>query len=211
MVQKEATDIARKVYAEEAAKYGVAKVPNHTHNGYDSPRVSAWNLEQSQGSTGSITMSTDGQRYRIGINLKSGLSFAPCQIRFNGIVVNSTSAPTIRALVVGDAFVGPSFYQQPESSTSVNIGGIPQVVIQSSSYLLINNSGSGGLTRAQVSEGHIVSVTFPTSSDIVARATIPDLGLNTGATDSGPISEGDLVVDVELASGWHIIGNWQVC
>jgi hypothetical protein len=82
MVIKDATDAARKVYAEEAAKYGVAKVPLHTHNGLDSNKVNAWDLNHSQGSSGSITMATDGTRYRIGLNLKAALSFAPTQVRF---------------------------------------------------------------------------------------------------------------------------------
>jgi len=209
MVQKEIQSQFEKLYKQYATKYGVASVPRHTHNGFDAPKVNAWDLNQSQASTGSITMSTDGTRYRIGLNLKPGLSFAPSIVRFNGIVVNpSTAAPTIRALVCGDAFIGSSFYQQPESSTSVNIGGIPQVVIQSSSYILVNNSGAGPATQALTSEGHIISVTF--NGNIVARATIPDLGLNSGASDSGPVSAGDLLVDVELAANWHIIGNWQV-
>lgn len=209
MVRKEIEGMFPALYAQQATKYGVAEVPLHTHNGYDSNRVNAWDLNQSQASTGSITMSTDGTRYHIGLNLKPGISFAPSIIRFNGIVVNSTTSPTIRALVCGDGFIGPSFYQQPEtgSTTSVNVGGPPQVVIQSSSYILVNNSGSGPLTQALVSEGHIVSVTF--NSVVVARATIPDLD-NFGASDSGPIQDGDLLVDVELAAGWHIIGNWQV-
>lgn len=274
MVIKDATDAARRVYAEEASKYGVAKVPLHTHNGLDSDKVNAWDLNHSQASTGSITMATDGQRYRIGLNLKAALSFAPANVRFNGIAVYSlssftissssvtsgaiyqvngvrftvlatispgtilsTAGPgnaltatsgiltkvsgtgpstinfsnvsvtnTIRSLVVGDAFVGPSFYQQPESSSSVNIGGPPQVAIQSSSYILVNDSGAGTLTQASVSEGHIISVTFDGS--IVARGTIPDLA-DFGANDK-PIEGGDLLVDVTLLSGWSIIGNWQV-
>jgi len=208
MVKKDAADVARQVYEEEAAKYGVAKVPLHRHNGYDSPKISAWDIIPSQGSSGSITMATNGTRYRIGLNLKSGVSFAPTQIRFNGIAIHQTAGTTdIRALVCGDAFIGPSFYQQPGTATSTKVGGPPQVCVQSSSYILVNNSGSGPATQALASEGHIVSVTF--NSVIVARATIPDLG-DFGASDTGPLEGGNLLVDVTLSSGWQIIGNWQV-
>lgn len=39
LVKKTAEDTARKVYAEEATKYGVAKTPLHRHNGADSPTI----------------------------------------------------------------------------------------------------------------------------------------------------------------------------
>lgn len=39
MVQKDARDIAEKVYAEKGTSYGVAKVPLHYHNGIDSPTL----------------------------------------------------------------------------------------------------------------------------------------------------------------------------
>ena len=206
-MRKIAQEEAEKTYKLNATKYGVAKVPLHRHNGADSPRIRTQDIEHNLASTGSITMSTDGTAYRIGLNAKPGSGVSPSQIRFNGIVVNSTSSPTIRAIVVGDAYLGRSFYNQPNGSTAVDIGGAPQIVIQSSSYLMVNDSGSGSVTRAQVSEGHIVSVTSPVDGTVVARATIPDLGYyNTGT--GNPIQAGALIVEVELASGWHIIGNW---
>lgn len=39
LVRKTAEETARKVYAEEATKYGVAKTPLHRHNGADSPTI----------------------------------------------------------------------------------------------------------------------------------------------------------------------------
>lgn len=208
MVQKEIQSEFPKLYQQYATKFGVADVPLHTHNGLDSQRLKASDIVQSQAASGSITMSTDGQKYLIGLNTKPGSAFSPSVVRFNGIAVYpSTASPTIRALVVGDAFLGPSFYLQPESSTSVTVGGIPQVAVQSSSYILVNNSGAGPLTQALVSEGHIVSVTF--NGVVVARATIPDLGFyNTGTTN--PIENGALVVNAELETDWHIIGNFVI-
>lgn len=164
----------------------------------------------SQGASGSITFSTDGQRYRIGLNTKPGSAFSPSVIRFNGIAIRrggGGGSIDIRSLVVGDAFLGPSFYLQPESSTSVTIGGTPMTVIQSSSYILVNDSGSGPNTQASVSEGHIVSVIF--NGVVVARATIPDLEVFS-TEPGGPIQQGALIVDVELESNWEIIGNFVI-
>lgn len=210
LVRKEIETMFPQLYSQQATKYGVAKVPLHVHNGFDAPQIKQSNIIQSQAASGSITMSTNGQRYEIGLNIKPGSPFTPSTIRFNGIAVHSTTSPAItpdiRSLVCGDAFLGPSFYLQPESSSSVTIGGNPQVVIQSSSYILVNNSGAGPATQASVSEGHIVSVTF--NGNIVARATIPDQD-QYGAID-GPIKDGNLLVDVTLATNWHIIGNFVI-
>lgn len=208
MVQKEIEVQFPKLYQQYADKYGVASVPLHTHNGFDSPKVNAWDLTHSQAASGSITMATNGQRYEIGLNIaKSGTSFAPSQIRFNGIAIKGSGATGIRALVVGDAFIGPSYYLQPLSSSSVTIGGPAQVCVQSSSYILVNDSGAGNPTAALASEGHIVSVEFP-GGTVVARATIPDLG-DFGANDK-PLLGGNLLVDVTLATGWSIIGNFVI-
>lgn len=207
-VQKEIQTQFPKLYQQYADKYGVASVPLHTHNGIDSPRVKAWNLEPSQAASGSITMATNRQRYEIGLNVaKAATSFAPSQIRFNGIAIKGSGATGIRALVQGDAFIGASYYLQPLSSSSVTIGGPTQVCVQSSSYILVNDSGSGNPTAALASEGHIVSVEFP-GGTVVARATIPDLG-DYGANEQ-PIQGGNLIVDVTLATGWSIIGNFVI-
>lgn len=212
LVTQQATKIAQQVYTQHATKYGVSVTPLHTHNGSDSPRVKQSDIIASFGTTGTITMSTDGQRYSIGLNTQNS-AFAPSNIRFNGIVVNSTSSPTIRSMCVGDAYLGNSFYLQPVagSSTAVTIGGPAQVVVQSSSYILVNNSGSGPATQALSDQGHIVSVTF--NGSIVARATICDLGDFQNLTrfsESDPIVNGNLQIDVELASGWSIIGNFTI-
>lgn len=207
LVQKEIDTQFPKLYKQYADKYGVASVPLHTHNGLDSPKIKEWDLQHSQAASGNITMATNNQRYTIGLNIKPGTSFRPSQIRFNGIAIHQTAGTTdIRALVVGDAFIGPSYYLQPLAASSVTVGGPPQVCIQSSSYILVNDSGAGPLTQALASEGHIVSVTF--NSVIVARATIPDLG-DFGANND-PLLGGNLLVDVTLTSGWQIIGNFVI-
>lgn len=274
LVQKEARAIAEQVYDEKAAKYGVAKVPLHRHNGFDSPQVRIQDIAGIVGTSGRITMATDNQRYYIGLNSAPGVGVTPSSVRLNGIAVYSESTFTIssstigagavytveglsftvltgispgtslvtagpggaltstsgtltklsgsgpstvnfsnvsvsnliRSLVVGDAFIGNSFYNQPDTDSTVVVGGDPQVVVQSSSNIVVNDSGSGPATQALSSEGHIVSITF--NGVTVARATIPDLG-DFGANEE-PIQSGRLAVDVELEAGWSIIASWQV-
>lgn len=115
-----------------------------------------------------------------------------------------TSSITIRAMAIGDAFVGTSYYLQPFSTTSVTVGGPGQAVVQCCSAIVINDSGSGPVTQATAGEGHIIDVSFNGSA--VARATIPDLG-EFGA-DALPIQNGNLQVAVSLAAGWAIQGNF---
>lgn len=210
LVQKEATDIARKVYKEEANKYKIAQeVPLHRHNGFDAPKVKIQDLEGMMGTSGSIEMSTTNTRYFLGLNAATGFGITPSSVRFNGCAFrNPGGGIDVRSMVVGDAFIGTSFYYQPESSTSVTIGGKPQVVVQSSTALTLNHTGSGNPSILTVSEGHIVSVEFPANT-VVARATIPDLAQNAGA-DASPIQNGTLAIDVTLASGWSIIGNFML-
>lgn len=115
-----------------------------------------------------------------------------------------TSSITIRALAVGDAFIGTSYYLQPLSTTAVTVGGPGQAVIQCCSAMVVNGSGSGPATQATAGEGHIVDVSFNGSA--VARATIPDLG-DFGA-NALPIQSGNLQIAVSLAAGWAIQGNF---
>jgi len=118
-----------------------------------------------------------------------------------------TEAIGIRCHIVGNAQLGPTYYFQPQSSTSVKTGGPLQNVIQSSSALIIDSSVSVPVVRVIVSEGHLVSVEYP-SGTVVARATIPtDTNIPQTSKGYGP---GVVYVDVDLAAGWQIIGNFVV-
>ncbi len=48
LVQKDANDIAVKVYNELGTEFGVAKVPYHEHNGIDSPNIPFTNIANNQ-------------------------------------------------------------------------------------------------------------------------------------------------------------------
>lgn len=103
----------------------------------------------------------------------------------------------IRAQLIGNAQLGPSYYFQPQTSTSVQIGGQVQNVIQSSNMFLIDSSTSPVTVRDVVDEGHLIDVEYSTFG-IVARATITDF-------DSDSIS-----IQTSLAQGWTIVGNYVV-
>ena len=203
MVRKDAHDEATKVYKELGTRTGVARVPLHIHNGVDTPMIPQSSVIPNLRATGSITMATDGTRYRL------GLTFTPRAVSFNGIAIHRTGGTIdIRAHVNGDSQLGPSYYFQPQSGTSVITGGPLYNVIQSSNALLIDSSTSPVTVRAIVSEGHLVSVEY---GGVVARATIPNLstGVGDGLTGKG-YGEGYVFVDVTLAADWEIIGNFVV-
>lgn len=117
---------------------------------------------------------------------------------------STSSAPSTRAILVGSANLGPSFYFQPGSTTSVvtgniqypfvdpNIDGGTVVPLQSSMYFLATNSST--TYRGQPGEGHIVDVQY--SGNIYARATVTEF------------SRSKIVFNVSnLSSGWEIYAN----
>ena len=109
----------------------------------------------------------------------------------------------VRVNCMGSAQIGRNFYFQPQSSTSVQTGGTLQNIIQSASMFLIDSSTNPLTVRAISGEGHIVEVEYSvdygtTISTIVARSTISS------------ISPSYITVDVLLATGWEINGNYVV-
>lgn len=195
MVQKEARDVATQVYKELGTRTGVAVVPLHIHNGVDTPKIPQSSIIPNLRALGSITMSTDGTRYSL------GLTFTPTQVWFLGNAIHRTGGSIdIRAQVQGTAQIGPSYFFQPHSATAVTAGSNIHPVVQGSSYFLVDSSTSPVTVRTAASEDHLVSVNYPTSVDIAARATVPD---NWGGN-------GELFVDVTLGTDWEINGTFIV-
>lgn len=117
---------------------------------------------------------------------------------------SASSSASTRAMIIGSANLGPSFYFQPDSATSVktgnieypfidpNINGGTTVPLQSSMYFLATNTST--TFRGQPGEGHIVDVQY--SGTIYARATITTF------------DKTKVVFHVsDLASGWEIYTN----
>ncbi len=173
------------------ARFSQNPLQRHLHNGLDSPQINNDNVIKNIPVSGSITMSQE-TTYTIGL---ANTPSTATQVFFNGIVVhNGGGGIDIRAHCIGTANFAPSFYLQPGTSTTVNAGGTQQEIIQSSSMLLIDQTGP--TFRALVDEGHIVDVEY---SGVKARATVVSYSKNS------------IVVDVEtLASGYSIVGNWVI-
>jgi hypothetical protein len=115
------------------------------------------------------------------------------------ITYSGFSAPgtaTVRGFGIGNAQLGPSYYFQPATGTSVRIGGPLQDIIQSSSSVTTGASG----TRTTVSETRLFRVGYPSNSiaDLKATATVMRY------------SNDGIVIKAELADGWSIVGNYVV-
>ena len=107
----------------------------------------------------------------------------------------------VRCQIIGSANLGPSFYLQPQSSSSVVTGDIQYpfvdpilgvtVPLQSSSYLWTQSSN---IFKALAGEGHIVNV--EAGGTIYARATVTDFS-----------KERIEIVVYDLDTNWTIQAN----
>lgn len=165
-----------------SSRFQLNTIPNHIHNGKDSPKIKAEDIIPSASVLGTIEMATEGRVYTLNLNS----SFTPKLITAHGIITGTYAGSAVRAITVGTAHLTPSFYfQDNDSDASVITGDIqypfptnmpngttPTVPAQSSSYLLVSR-GTVANTFALTSEDHIVSISgFPSASDIYARATV---------------------------------------
>ena len=163
-----------------ASRFSINSIPQHTHDGINSPKIKAENVIPSVSVIGSISLATEGQTY----NLLLNSSFTPQVIICHSIVSN-TSGEIYRGAYFGMAQLTPTFYFQPDTTASVLTGNIqypfpteqldgskPTVPAQSSSGLLVSRSTDAN-TFANQSEDHILSAYVGTgTSNIRARATV---------------------------------------
>jgi len=163
-----------------ASRFSVNSIPQHTHDGINSPKIKAENVIPSTSVIGSISLATEGQTY----NLLLNSSFTP-QVVICHSIVSNTSGEIYRGAYFGMAQLTPTFYFQPDTTASVLTGNIqypfpteqldgskPSVPAQSSSGLLVSRSTDAN-TFANQSEDHILSAYVGTgTSNIRARATI---------------------------------------
>ena len=161
----------------QANRFNITNTSRHQHTVNDSAPVSYNDLTPGNSVEGSITFA-QAVVYKIGVN------FNPTTISAHGNVIGPGSQ---RFITVGQAKIGPSFYLQPGTSTSVITGGAKENIIQSCTYF----GSDGSAFHTLVDEGHIVDVTY--GGTIYARATI------TGYSNQ------NLLFSVEtLVSGWNI-------
>lgn len=205
MVQKEIETQFPKLYEQYATKFGVADVPLHKHNKLDSNQVAEADLIPKIKASGSIKFATNATRYTL------QLTGTPTFIMFYGNAVHRSGGIDIRAMAVGSACLGPSYFFQPLNTTTVSPSAQVGNVIQSGQYLLAEAvPASGGNFSTLATEGHLVQVVY--SGSIVAQATIPNPWTKAlwSATSTNGYGNGFLYVDVDLAAGWEINGNFVV-
>lgn len=181
-----------------ASRFGINSIPNHSHNGIDSLQIKQENIIPSVSVSGRLTF-TQETDYVLNLNA----NFTPSHISLYGMAYD-TAGSGVRCMTVGSANLGPSFYFQPNSTTSVvtgniqypftdpNINGGTIVPLQSSMYLWVDNGST--TFHGQPGEGHILDVQW--SGTVYARATITTFDKNK------------VIFHVDnLTSGWEIYTN----
>lgn len=191
--------VQQEIYrANNASRFnGITAIVDHHHNGVDAPKILAENVVPSTSITGFVSFA---QTTTYTINLNA--SFTPKMITAYGIVTGSYAGQQTRVMTYGTALLTPSFYLQADTTTVVNTGtlqfpfnGKPA---QSSSFISVTRGGTSNF-YAGVSEDHIVSINFPTTNDIQARATVVDF------------SRSAITIDIpNLTSGWEITLNFVI-
>lgn len=171
----------------QMAKFNLNTTPSHRHTGKggDAPNISQTDIIPGLKAEGRISFAQT-------TTYKVGLTFNPQAIYIQG---NVTGALGEKFIVVANAQFGPSYYMQPQSTTSTVIGGPQQKILQSSTYFGID---SGGTAHTVADEGHIVDVEYPLNT-IHARVTI-----------TGYDATGIYVQVTTLASGWEITLSFTV-
>ncbi len=182
---------------DSASRFGLKSIPNHTHNGVDSLAVKQSDIVPSVSVSGNINFAQNAT-YTIHLNS----SFTPSHIEVYGNVVGNG---TERFITFGSANLTPSFYLQPDTSTSVVTGNIQYpfidpnleetVPLQSSIYF--GAEGAAGALHTLSSEGHVINVAYPAIT-VHARATITGFSRNA------------IFIIVELDNGWEINANYVI-
>lgn len=181
-----------------ASRFDVQNIPFHDHNGINSPKVEAGDLIPSTSMSGNITFE---QATTYTINLNS--NFTPTRILVYGNVLGSGSQ---RYFTFGSANLTPSFFLQPQSTTSVAPNNVQYpfidpnldavVPLQSSAYF--GAEAAGGALHTLSSEGHVVNVAYPLNT-IHARATVTAFSKNKIT-----------IVVSFLDAGWSINANYVI-
>lgn len=197
----------RRIVQQEIAKAsnfsrfdGIKSIPDHTHDGIDSPRIKEENLVQSVSVSGNISFAASSE-YTIYLNS----SFTPSSILAYG---NITGSGSELYMSIGSASLVPSFYLQPDTTRTVTTGSIQYpfvdpnlstpttVPLQSSCYIGAESTSSGNNMHSLASEGHIVNVFY--GNDIKARATVTEF------------TKSYIKFQTTIDSGWEMNINYVI-
>lgn len=172
-----------------ASRFGITPTSNHSHTGFDSPRINSGDLIPGLRTAGSVEFDS-AKDYRFNVN------FQPSLVIFYGNPYHTDGGIDRHTFVFGQAALGQNLYFQPDTTKAVTVGG-EQGIVQSSTMFMALNSGSSSSFQAISSQTHIIDV--EESGSVVARATVSSYGQNFFT----------ITVDT-LADGWTILGNYFV-
>jgi hypothetical protein len=102
-----------------ASRFTVNSIPQHTHDGINSPKVNFNSINTNTPILGRIVFSSIGD-YTIECNLPQ----TPSLLTLNGNLFNDIDAPTVRYSVWGQAIFNQAYYLQPKNDRTVIVGGI---------------------------------------------------------------------------------------
>lgn len=187
---------------------GTPQVDSHTHDGVNSLKVKQSNIIPSISAGGFITFAHIGN-YVLNINCNPNPTLLLCY----GTVYNSATA-VAKAFTFGSAQLGKSYYFQPLTTSSIQVGGLVQPFIQSCSSFTADNSGAtqasfllnptgseyaitntDGIFHSSVGIYSLVDIEYPIGT-IHARLTLVSYDGNT-VTLNVPY----------LDAGWQILVN----
>ena len=174
---------------------GKPQVLVHSHDGVNSQRILESSIIPTTGAMGKILFIRNAT-YTLNFSSKN-----PSLILFNGFALNNTvpASAAVYAYITGNAVLSSCYYFQPDTTSSVKIGGtkcpIDGVFAQCSSCLLIDSTILGNATP-HVDQFNIIAAS--TGSGLVAKGTIQNLTLTS------------VQLQVTLTAGWSILGNFTI-
>ncbi len=140
MVQNEARQVATQVYNELGTKYSVAEVPNHTHTGTDTNRISYKDIIQ--GEKYNTTLVTEETDIPTGTLILGGV-FNPTRIVFQGFAANNAdgSPATKRAILNGEVNFGTCFnFGDATPPITITTSGPGNAFMQSANSMYVDST-----------------------------------------------------------------------
>lgn len=198
---------------DSSSRFGLNMVSHHTHSGgNDGQQINANDIIPSVSVSGNINFA-QATTYTLNLNA----SFTPSRIQLYG---NVTGDSHQLFFITGSANLGPSFFFQPLTNTSVRTGSVQyptmdsneQAVIplQSNAYYGTEDSGNRGNSSPATTPGafhtasgeqHIVRVRYTVANGGGSATTFASMTVTSFSKTSI-----QLKVDT-LATGWEINAN----
>lgn len=190
------TDV-RRIFQEEMLKsyFQLPKIPPHTHDGVNNSKIPAQNIVPTPQILGTIKF-TENKTYTLYFNT-AGYT----QIIFNAIAFQPSGYNY--GLINGNAALTAGFQWQPNTTSSVKVGGKQyptsgqigyNVLSQSSTNLFVDLGGNYG----HADSNYVMNLLGNTGSHVV-----------TGLLQNPTPSSVDFIV-TNLLTGWEVAGNFTI-